>query len=323
MNLVPVKLLKDASVRRNLLRVIGENSTIDNTDFLESRIKKEKRARELMAIEDASEIAKSYLHAPGIFEKIGEDIIRETGVNFTFTCSKPKKAKTPLEYVMMEWKANTGNFGHYGMARVDHAKKRALVFDSMTTEGSTFETNLKTKYGNGYKVKTSSKLGKPPQPTGGDIAYDVNNFRERYKKYLKPFSNNDIEEMFLVSQYDELSQHHFCYVESFISMMVDLGLAPRRSSDPRERLTYVKRVVWALIHKYVPMSNRNTLKWKYFVTNFPYILKTRKKNNEKLAMRGNEFQVVPKDGVKYNVTKTNLPRNINSTWSLEKIMKWA
>ena len=193
----------------------------------------------------------------------------------------------------------------------------------MTTEGSTFETNLKTKYGNGYKVKTSSKLGKPPQPTGGDIAYDVNNFRERYKKYLKPFSNNDIEEMFLVSQYDELSQHHFCYVESFISMMVDLGLAPRRSSDPRERLTYVKRVVWALIHKYVPMSNRNTLKWKYFVTNFPYILKTRKKNNEKLAMRGNEFQVVPKDGVKYNVTKTNLPRNINSTWSLEKIMKWA
>lgn len=116
------------------MRVIGENSTIDNTDFLESRIKKEKRARELMAIEDASEIAKSYLHAPGIFEKIGEDIIRETGVNFTFTCSKPKKAKTPLEYVMMEWKANAGNFGHYGMARVDHAKKRALVFDSMTTE---------------------------------------------------------------------------------------------------------------------------------------------------------------------------------------------
>src|SRR5210317_1909973 len=113
MDLVPIKLLNNGPTKRNLLNIAGENAKIDMNDFLESRIRTDKISRQLMAIEDASEMAKKYLHRKGIFEKIGEDIKRETGKEFTFTCKRNTKTKKPLEYIMMEWKANEADFGHY------------------------------------------------------------------------------------------------------------------------------------------------------------------------------------------------------------------
>jgi hypothetical protein len=318
MDLVPIKLLKNGQTKRHLLNIAGENAKIDMNDFLESRIRTDKISRQLMAIEDASEMAKKYLHRKGLFEKIGEDIKRETGKDFTFTCKRNTKTKKPLEYIMMEWKANGADFGHYGMARVEHDKGKAVIYDSMTNVGSSFENKFPSK----YTVTTKKTLGKP-QPTGGEVMNDVQSFVNKHKQLLKGFSKEDIEQIFLLSQYDELSQHHFCYVESFISMMVDLGLAQPGPKDPRERIAYVKRVAWALIHKYVPKSERNTAQWKYFVINFPYIMTSRSANNKLMRMRLGEFQVPPKNGYKLGIRKISLSDNIDRTWSFKKIMEWA
>jgi hypothetical protein len=318
MDLVPIKLLKNGPSKRNLLNIAGENAKIDMDDFLESRILTDKTSRQLMAIEDASEMAKHYLHENGLFERIGENIKRETGKDFTFTCKRNTNPKKPLEYIMMEWKANGADFGHYGMARVEHGKNKAVVYDSMTNVGSSFEN----KFPSNYTVTTKKTLGKP-QPTGGEVMNDVESFVNKHKKLLKGFSKKEVEEIFLLSQYDELSQHHFCYVESFISMMVDLGLAKPGPKDPRERIAYVKRVMWALIHKYVPKSERNTTQWKYFITNFPYIMTSRSANNKLMRMRMGEFQVPPKNGYKLIIKKIPLSDNIDRTWSFKKIMEWA
>src|SRR6056300_478195 len=208
MDLVPIKLLKNGPVKTSLLRVVGETPKIDKNDFLESRIEIDKTSRQLMAIEDASEIAKRYLQVDGLFERIGENIRRETGKDFTFTCKRNTKAKKPLEYIMMEWKASGADFGHYGMARVEHNKGKAVVYASMTNVGSSFENKFPSR----YTVTTKKTLGKP-QPTGGEVMNDVQSFLNKHKQLLKGFSKEDIEQIFLLSQYDELSQHHFCYVE--------------------------------------------------------------------------------------------------------------
>lgn len=315
MELIPIKLLKRGPVKTKLLRVVGDTAKIDTTDYLESRIKTDDVARKLMAIEDASEIAKKYLQAPGLFERIGADIMRETGKKFTFTCGKNSKPKNPLEYIMMEWKAKGTDFGHYGLARVEHDKKRAVVYDSMTNIESTFEKNLPKT----YTVATRKSSGKP-QPTGGEVMNTVNAFRAKHGALLKGFSKEDVDRLFVLSQYDELSQHHFCYVESFISMMVDLGLVRQGPKDPRERLAYVKRVAWSLIHKYVPKSERNTPEWKYFVTNFPYVVTSRSSNGGMMRMKLGEFQMVPKNGYTLSVKRIPLPMNVDHTWSFKKIV---
>ena len=57
MSLVPIKLLKNKVNRDKLLKLKGENAEIDKEDYIESRINTNKRAKNLLAIEDASEIA--------------------------------------------------------------------------------------------------------------------------------------------------------------------------------------------------------------------------------------------------------------------------
>ena len=67
MILVPIKLLKNKTNRNRLLKIKGENAEIDVDDYIESRINTNRRAKNLLAIEDASEIAKYYLHKKGVF----------------------------------------------------------------------------------------------------------------------------------------------------------------------------------------------------------------------------------------------------------------
>jgi 5,10-methylenetetrahydrofolate reductase len=62
MSLVPIKLIKNISTRNRLLKIKDETPEIDKNDYIESRITTNARARNLMAIEDASEMAKEYLH---------------------------------------------------------------------------------------------------------------------------------------------------------------------------------------------------------------------------------------------------------------------
>tara|TARA_B110000503_G_scaffold4114_1_gene5453 strand:+ start:395 stop:1393 length:999 start_codon:yes stop_codon:yes gene_type:complete len=329
MILTPIKLLENEATRSKLLKVKRETTVIDMDDYLESRMQTEDRARDLMAIEDGSEMAKHYLHAGGVFERIIEDIKKETGKNITFSCRKTRNnvnlpIKKGTEYMMMEWTPGNGtDFGHYAMARVEHGEQSVSIYDSMANQGSAFEDYFKTAYTNKYTVLTLNKIGKP-QPTGGDVTKDLTTFKKKYRNELKKYKPSTIKKMFEISQYDELSQHHFCYVESFISLMVDLGFTKPGYRDPRERIVYIKRVVWGLIHKYVPASARKGPQWNYFVTHFPYIMTTRTQKNETLKMKDGEFQVPPTGGVvKYGVKKLRFRGDIDQTWSLKKIIVWA
>ena len=72
MSLIPIKLLKNGLSKNTLLNLKGETHEIDTNDYIESRIEEVIIARKLLAIEDASEMAKLYLHKPGMFEIIGE-----------------------------------------------------------------------------------------------------------------------------------------------------------------------------------------------------------------------------------------------------------
>ena len=80
-------MLKNETDKNTLLNLISENCEIDKDDYIESRMLSDLRSRQLMAIEDASDMARLYLHRDGIFEKIVQDIQHETGENFEFQCS--------------------------------------------------------------------------------------------------------------------------------------------------------------------------------------------------------------------------------------------
>jgi hypothetical protein len=318
MSLIPIKLLKNGTTKNTLLNLKNESSEIDTDDYIESRIMTNSRARKLLAIEDASEMAKLYLHKKGIFEKIAEDLKKETGKEFTFHCRKTKtmkvKKKSDIEYVMMEI-AYDNTTGHYGLARVNHKNKTARLYDSMVKDESDFKVPLEKVLTKRYKVTESkNKL----QPTGGFVAGSFEEFKE--PNYSGGIPKKLLDDAYELSQYDELSQHHFCYVESLLAMMNDMGHGDPGPGDPRDRLIFIKRVIWGLLHKYVPKEKRRSAQWKYFVKNFQYIMETRSPMGKRLRMVHGYIQVPP--GV-ITLKKLNLRDDIDETWSLKRIVDWS
>jgi hypothetical protein len=318
MSLIPIKLLKNGTTKNTLLNLKNESSEIDTDDYIESRIMTNSRARKLLAIEDASEMAKLYLHKKGIFEKIADDLKKETGKDFTFHCKKTKtmkvKKKSDIEYVMMEI-AYDNSTGHYGLARVNHKNKTARLYDSMVKDESDFKVPLEKVLTKRYKVTESkNKL----QPTGGFVAGSFEEFKE--PNYSGGIPKKLLDDAYELSQYDELSQHHFCYVESLLAMMNDMGHGDPGPGDPRDRLIFIKRVIWGLLHKYVPKEKRRSAQWKYFVKNFQYIMETRSPMGKRLRMVHGYIQVPP--GV-ITLKKLNLRDDIDETWSLKRIVDWS
>ena len=346
MILVPIKLLKNKVNRNKLLKIKGETPDIDKDDYIESRINTNVRAKNLLAVEDASEIAKYYLHKKGVFEQIAKDIQKESKKKFKFMFRKTTKlektklsgltTRSGVDYMLMEHSYPDGS-GHYGMARIDHDKKVAKIYDSMTDNESDFEEPLKHFLGKAYKTTTGSIFGcvgrmrnavghnLNPQPTGGFVSQSFNDFKHKNfaggrggvpKKYM--------EDAFTLSQYDEMSQHHFCYMESLHAMMADLGLAHPGPQDPRERLEYIKRFIWGIIHKYVSERSRKTIQWKYFENYFPYILETMGPGGKRLTIRRGYIQLPPTRGkVQYRLKKMRTTDKIDGTTPLSKITKWA
>jgi hypothetical protein len=284
-----------------------------------------------MAIEDASEIAKQLIQARGIFEKIANDIKKESGFDFKFQCQrtssmiKPTRNRNGIKYIHIDHTYPDGS-GHYALARVHHKSKEIKLFNSMGGNRSEFRNELKTVYGKQYKIISPNSTY---QPTGGFVTTGEHAYKKLLKNTKITIRNKKVlEKSFEISQYDELSQHHFCYIESFIAMMHDTIGTPLGPKDPRERLAFVKHVVWGLIHKYIPRSERNTLKWKYFETNFPYIIKITDSEGKRFKL--NHIAQIPKlvdklntENVKKRLTKLNLTSSIDSSWSLVKIMEWA
>lgn len=258
MSLVPIKLLPSGSVRKRLLKLKGDTDDIDNTDFLESQLFTKPRARRLLAIEDATDMAKTFLYERDVFETIMKDIVVASGQDVTYSIDD-----VSAKYVLLDMTYENGT-GHYALAVIDHENKKAEIHDSMYICGSEFEESLKIRLGRRYHVETKSFFNQAPQPTGGFIS--------------------DMSVNGTLSQYDELSQHHFCYAESFVAMMTHLGLITPGPDDPRERLGYIKRFVWNLMHEYVPMNKRKSDAWYFFKQNFPYIIETTNTRGERFQL---------------------------------------
>lgn len=318
MKLIPIKLLTDENVKNTLLNLKIDTSEIDKDDYIESKILTDVKARQLLAIEDASEMAKRYLHKPGIFEKIAEDIKLETQMDFEFQCSDVStmkfKKRRGLEYILMEVSYDN-NTGHYGVAKVNHYDKVVRLYDSMIKVESDFKTPLENLLTQRYTLTISKNH---LQPTGGFVAESFEKFKD--PDYSGGVPKKILEKAFELSQYDELSQHHFCYVESLLAIMNDLGLGNPGPGDPRDRLVFIKRVVWGLIHKYIPV--RNTVQWNYFETNFRYIFETKNSRGQRFKIIHGYIQI-PTDEVNIRLKTLHLRDDIDEKWTLKEIVDWA
>jgi hypothetical protein len=159
----------------------------------------------------------------------------------------------------------------------------------------------------GCKAKVTEVIGGNPvklqvQPTGGFVPTNYNNFlNENNNGYgiqiKRQYGETMTKEAFKLSQFDEMSQHHFCYMESIYAMMLAVGLTKNPGpNDPRKRLAFIKKFVWGMIHKYTPKSKRRTAKWKYFSKTFPYIMTTQSKSGKSLRLFRGGVQLPDNDG---------------------------
>ena len=371
---VPVKLLPAGSNRNQLLKAIGENSVkFDQNDFIEKlagqKAKEGKMthaAIRVLAIENASEIAKGYLHAPGMFEQIMKDIIGTRGyISYQIKTTKNnlniQRKKYPQDhhenFVLVSETFGNGS-GHYGLIHLQHQNGKVRVYDSMYGEGSKFQNVAqkwtKTRYENrasatswdiptvrsifGCKAKMTNRSdGKGSnilsvQPSGGFVANNYNNFlNENYNGFgiriKRLYGETVAKGAFRLSQFDELSQHHFCYMESIYAMMLAIGLTKNPGpNDPRKRIAFIKKFIWGIIHKYTPKSKRGTAKWKYFSKTFPYTMTTTSKTGKSLRLWRGSVQLPDNDGT--FSTKTlrvswNGYDKIDPSWSLTDVLNWV
>ncbi len=68
MSLTPIKLLRNGPNKTRLLRIKEETAHIDMMDYNDSRIHTNTAARKLIEIEDATEIAKTFLLAVTVLQ---------------------------------------------------------------------------------------------------------------------------------------------------------------------------------------------------------------------------------------------------------------
>jgi len=361
---VPVKLLPAGSNRTQLIRDIGEkNVKFNQNDYIERRAGKMVEAGKmgdtaitLLAIENASEVAKTYLHDTGVFEQMMEDVIG-TRENMTYQVKSSKnnlniqrKSGAQENFILVEQKFGNGT-GHYGLIHLKHRNGQVNVYDSMYESGlSNFENvarkwapvarswnspkvrsilGCKAKDIEGWGVQTK-KL--QVQPTGGFVASNYNNFlNANHNGYgiriKRQYGETVTKGAFRLQQYDEMSQHHFCYMESIYAMMLAVGLTNNPGpNDPRKRLAFIKKFVWGMIHKYTPKSKRRTAKWKYFSKTFPYILTTQSKTGKSLRMWKGVAQLPDNNG-EFSTKLVSMSwkgyDKIDPSWSLEDVLAWV
>jgi hypothetical protein len=368
-NIVPVKLLPAGANRTQLMKVIGEKTLkFNSSDYIERTAGNKtgggprERARTLLAIENASEIAKTYLHAPGMFEKIMTDTIgtrgyisyqiKETTNNINIT-RKTYPKDHYQDFILLTHKFQNRT-GHTGLLHVEHQNGKVTVYDSMYGKGSKFENVAKNQFAAsqwstprvrsifGCKAKvrnlsdgTTAKLN--VQPSGGFVNNSYNKFTNDPRNFGSVIRNLFGEKVakgtFKLSQYDELSQHHFCYMEALYAMMLATYRDSRQAfaknpgpNDPRKRISFIKKFIWGIIHKYTPKSERNTAEWKYFSKTFPYIMTTTSKTGKTLRLFRGTMQLPDNDGT-FGVRTTAMSwkgyDKIDGSWSIEDVLNWV
>ena len=365
---VPVKLLPAGSNRTQLMKVIGEkNVKFNQNDYIEKLagkmvkegkvgMKGQHAAITLLAIENASEVAKTYLHATGMFEKMMEDVIG-TRENMTYQVRSSKnnlniqrKSGVQENFILVEQKFGNGT-GHYGLIHLKHRNGQVNVYDSMYDSALSNFVNVAGKWApqarswNSPKVRsilgckakvTDGFFGNTKklqvQPTGGFVASNYNNFlNTNHNGYgiriKREYGETVARGAYRLQQYDEMSQHHFCYMESIYAMMLAVGLTNNPGpNDPRKRISFIKKFIWGMIHKYTPKSKRGTAKWKYFSKTFPYIMATQSKTGKSLRMWKGVAQLPDNDG-EFSTKTLKMSWSgydkINEKWSLEDVLAWV
>ena len=97
-------------------------------------------------------------------------------------------------------------------------------------------------------------------------------------------------------------------------------------NDPRKRISFIKKFIWGIIHKYTPKSKRNTAQWKYFSKTFPYIMTTTSKTGKTLRLFKGTIQLPDHDGSFGIGTKAMSWKGydkIDERWSIEDVLNWV
>lgn len=313
--MIPIKHLPDNDT---LLAFIGEEPQLDTDDYLERMVHRgSEDAATLLAIENATEIAKRYIQ--GHYMDILKAICKESGKKgMVFRCKNLdnlSRSDRDVEYVHLEATLEEVG-GHAIFIKVDNVKKIIHLYDSMGEDAYTndFEKTIRAVYP-GYRIRDKS-LG--VQPTGGftqETAWQmgVAMYVSGNPGYLK--------RAWKVSQYDELSQHHFCYVEAFVAMAFDaLSMYRVGPEDPRERLRFIKRVAWGFIHRFYTGPREGPV-WSYFTEHFPWYMTTWNDDGTRMHLKNDTFQVPKKDAF---IKRTERFETVDTTgWTIKEILVWA
>ena len=319
MELTPIKKLPDDGYKSTLLKFIDDTDHLDPDDFLERAIiGGSKDAENLLAIENASEIAKRYLqrHYEDILRAIRAESVKDE--KFIFRCKNTNNISVTdadVEYIHLETMLDNDD-GHAIFIKVNNKTKTVYIYDSMGEDAylNEFEDVIRSTYP-GYRIRDKSLSF---QPTGGFTQDSPEQMGVAMYISGEPGYLNRAWE---VSQYDELSQHHFCYIEAFVAMALD-NLSMHRNSpeDPRERLRYIKKVVWGFVHKFYTGSREGVV-WNYFCKNFPKYMTTWNSDGTRMNLKNDIFQVPKKETF---IKRIESFETVDTRWwSVREILKWA
>lgn len=315
--MLPIKLLPD---NQELLRFIEEDPALDSDDFLEREVLGgSDDAIKLLAIENATEIAKLFIqkHYIDILKAISRESAKKG--NSIYRCKKADtltRSTADVEYLHLEKDIDEENGGHGIYLHIDNVKKSIKVWDSMGEDAylNEFNETIRRVYP-GYRIHDKS-IGF--QPTGGFTQDSPEQMADAMYISREP---GYVDRAWRVSQYDELSQHHFCYIEAFVAMAFDsLPMYRVGPEDPRERLKFIKRVVWGFVHKFYTGS-RESAAWRYFTEHFPYYMSTWNNDGTRMRLKNDTFQVPKKDTFVRNIEYFETVDT--SEWTIKEILRWA
>lgn len=304
----------------------NNNSTLNNfkpdpnskLDFTEKQATRgNKLAIDMLSVEDASEIAKTYIFDDDVFEKIMASLGGGHCDMFSRS-SKIKCVRKDNELLHLGFHIGKNVGGHYSGA-VKRGKK-VTYFDSMCESPyrTHFKRFIKKRYG--PNVNIVQDFNKHLfQPSGG---FAPNTTRVLTSMLSSAHINThgmDPKKLFYISQFDLLSQHHFCYIESLVYLCHKVLRTPIGPTDPEKRLRFIKSILWCLIMKYA-QPDTSTKMFKYFSRNFRYYVKL---NGVTYHPKG---FYLPKERsvITYNIKKINLlPASIARVASLPGIIRWS
>jgi hypothetical protein len=274
-----------------------ETSKIDRSDRTEYLMSQGNQlATQMMAVENASEMVKRILQAPGVFERIMAALTLECG------CIVPMKPHCVNTGDRINRSNNKGfdiihigtsvnkTSGHYAGALVNHSNKKIYISDSMGKMGGEtklFTNALSSTFKNYTMSNESFNIG--TQPTGGFFPTNVRQLKVRMRE--QGIDPENIKTAYLnqildISQYDEMAQHHFCYVEAFVYLCHKILKTPIGPRQPRDRIVFIKKVIWCLMKKFNLLPILHPAVRRYVMNNFPYYIKMVSSSGGNIPLRG-------------------------------------